>query len=65
MLVHHVARDGNKAIVSFLLQMDNDLERPNEFFDTLQPNLWSTDSDFEFELDQPVNLNNIVEGGAR
>jgi len=65
MLVHHVSRDGQKAIVSFLLEADNHLERPNDFIDELQPDLWSNEKDFEFELDQPVNLNNIVEGGAR
>jgi len=35
MNVHHKSMSGNRAIASFLIEADNDMVRPNEFFDSI------------------------------
>jgi carbonic anhydrase len=48
-----------------LLKVDLEKERPNEFFDQLQPDVWEHDEGYRFPYDSLVDLNTIVEGGAK
>lgn len=65
MLVHHKSLTGNRAIISFILQVDPTMDDPNVFFDAIKPDLWRAETGFEASVDEHVNLDLIVPGGAK